>query len=199
MIFDLLSVDGVDLCGLPYTARRSRLAGLDLGSDRWVVPPSFDDGAATMATAREYVLEGVVAKRRSSVYRPGLRSPDWIKIKVERTGEFVVGGYRPGARALGALLVGVPAAGGLQFRGRVGGGISAASERDLLAALTPLLAPASPFAEEIPREDSRGAVWVRPEVVVELKFAERTADHRLRFPRFLRLRGDKAPGEVFDE
>jgi bifunctional non-homologous end joining protein LigD len=200
MIFDLLSLDGTELCSLPYTARRSALTDLGLGNDRWLVPPSFDDGTATMAAAREYVLEGVVAKRRTSVYRPGLRSPDWIKVKVEQTGEFVVGGYRPGARALGALLVGVPGStGGLEFRGRVGGGISAASERELLAALTPLLAPASPFAEEIPREDSRGAVWVRPEVVVELKFAERTVDRRLRFPRFLRLRTDKAPHEVFDE
>jgi bifunctional non-homologous end joining protein LigD len=200
MIFDLLSLDGSELCSLPYTARRSALFELGLGGDRWLVPPSFDDGPATMGAAREYRLEGVVAKRRTSVYRPGMRSPDWIKVKVELTAEFVVGGYRPGARALGALLVGVPAQdGGLLFRGRVGGGISAASERELLAALTPLLAPASPFVEEIPREDSRGAVWVRPEVVVELKFAERTADHRLRFPRFLRLRTDKTPGEVFDE
>jgi bifunctional non-homologous end joining protein LigD len=202
LIFDLLSLDGSDLCAQPYTSRREALADLGLGSsgsDRWLVPPSFDDGPATMAAAREYTLEGVVAKRRSAPYRPGLRSPDWIKVKVEVTGEFVVGGYRPGARALGALLVGVPGDKGLEFRGRVGGGISAADERELLATLGPLMVSGSPFATELPREDSRGAVWVRPEVVVELKFAERTADRRLRFPRFLRLRTDKGPDEVFDE
>jgi bifunctional non-homologous end joining protein LigD len=199
LIFDILELGGVDVCGRPYTERREMLAGLGLASDHWLAPPSFDDGGATMAAAREYTLEGVVAKRRGSVYRPGLRSPDWIKVKVERTGDFVVGGYRPGARALGALLVGVPGPDGLSFRGRVGGGISAASERELLAALTPLLSPVSPFSSVLPREDSRGAVWVRPEVVVELKFAERTADRRLRFPRFLRLRTDKAPDEVIDE
>jgi bifunctional non-homologous end joining protein LigD len=93
----------------------------------------------------------------------------------------------------------VPGEDGLAFRGRVGGGISGASERQLLALLNPLRSDASPFGEAIPREDSRGAVWVRPEVVVELKFSERTADRRLRFPRFLRLRPDKAPDEVFDE
>jgi bifunctional non-homologous end joining protein LigD len=152
-----------------------------------------------MAAAREYTLEGVVAKRRTSAYRPGTRSPDWIKVKVERTGDFVVGGYRPGARALGALLVGVPGPDGLEFRGRVGGGISAASERELLAALGPMIAPGSPFAGILPREDTRGAVWVRPEIVVELRFAERTADRRLRFPRFLRVRTDKGPDEVIDE
>ncbi|GIJ74617.1 ATP-dependent DNA ligase [Virgisporangium ochraceum] len=199
MIFDLLELDGVELCGEPYTRRRARLDDLGLASERWLVPPSFDDGEAMYAAAQENRLEGVVAKRRTSVYRPGLRSPDWIKVKVERTGEFVVGGYRPGARALGALLVGVPGADGLEFRGRVGGGISAASERELLSVLGPLIAPSPPFATAIPREDSRGAVWVRPEVVVELKFAERTADRRLRFPRFLRLRSDKDPGEVIDE
>ena len=199
MIFDLLELDGAETCARPYTERRELLGDLGLASDHWLAPPSFDDGKATMAAAREYTLEGVVAKRRTSVYRPGQRSPDWIKVKVEQTGEFVVGGYRPGARALGALLVGVPGPAGLEFRGRVGGGISAASERELLTALGPLIAPASPFSAVLPREDSRGAVWVRPEIVVELKFAERTADRKLRFPRFLRVREDKSPDEVIDE
>ncbi|WP_203988306.1 non-homologous end-joining DNA ligase [Virgisporangium aurantiacum] len=199
LIFDVLALDGVEVCGRPYTERRALLADLGLVSDHWLAPPSFDDGGATVSAAREYTLEGVVAKRRTSLYRPGTRSPDWIKVKLERTGDLVVGGYRPGARALGALLVGVPGPNGLEFRGRVGGGISAASERELLAVLGPLISPSSPFAADLPREDSRGAVWVRPEIVVELKFSERTADLRLRFPRFLRLRTDKAPDEVFDE
>jgi len=199
LIFDLLRLDGTELCARPYTERRAALEDLGLAAERWLVPPAFDDGPATRDAAKEYDLEGVVAKRRTGIYRPGTRSPDWIKVKLECTGEFVVGGYRPGARALGALLVGVPTPDGLAFRGRVGGGISAAGERELLAALSPLRAGASPFAGAIPREDSRGAVWVRPEVVVELKFSERTADLRLRFPRFLRLRPDKAPDEVIDE
>lgn len=199
LIFDLLTLDGAELCGLPYAERRSALDGLGLAGERWLVPPTFDDGPATMAAAHEYDLEGVVAKRVTSVYRPGTRSPDWIKVKLERTGDFVVGGFRPGARALGALLVGVPTPDGLAFRGRVGGGISAASERELLATLGPLSAEESPFVGELPREDSRGVTWVRPEVVVELRFSERTADQRLRFPRFLRLRPDKPPGEVIDE
>jgi bifunctional non-homologous end joining protein LigD len=200
LIFDILELDGVELCARPYTERRAVLDTLGLAGDRWLAPPYFDDGKATMGAAEEYNLEGVVAKRRSALYRPGTRSPDWVKVKREHTAEFVVGAYRPGARALGALLVGVPGpGGGLEFRGRVGGGISAASERELLRTLSPLQVADSPFVDEIPREDSRGAVWVRPEVVVELKFAERTVDRRLRFPRFLRLRPDKAPDEVTDE
>jgi bifunctional non-homologous end joining protein LigD len=200
LIFDLLRLDGLDLLAMPYEQRREVLAELALDGARWTVPPSFDDGQATLEASQEYGLEGVVAKRLGSAYRPGTRSPDWIKVKSDQTGDFVVGGWRPGARALGALLVGVPAAGGgLTYRGRVGGGISAAAERALLSAVNPLVTQRSPFGDSIPREDSRTAVWVRPEVVVEVKFGERTRDGRLRFPRFVRLRPDKAPSDVCDE
>ena len=101
-----------------------------------------------------------MAKRLDSVYRPGLRSPDWIKVKLDRTGDFVVGGWRPGARELGALLVGVPGAGRrLIYRGRVGGGISARrASGTLLRRLEPLRADAARRSPgDVPREDARGA------------------------------------------
>jgi bifunctional non-homologous end joining protein LigD len=200
LVFDLLALDGDDLCDRPYDARRAALHALGVAGDHWLVPPAFDDGPATLAAAAEYDLEGVVAKRRNGRYRSGQRSPDWIKVKLDCTGDFVVGGYRPGARELGALLVGVPGSDGrLAFRGRVGGGISAAAERELLDVLKPLRAETSPFAAALPRPDARGAIWLRPEVVVEVKYGQRTADGRLRFPRFLRLRSDKSPAEVIDE
>jgi bifunctional non-homologous end joining protein LigD len=199
LIFDLLRFDGVDLLDLPYVERRRRLEELNLVGDRWLVPPTFADGPATQEASREHGLEGVVAKRLAAVYRPGLRSPDWIKIKSEQTADFVVGGWRPGVRAIGGLLVGVPEAGGLRFRGRVGGGISNAAERELSAILNPLVTQESPFITAVPREDARTAIWVRPEVVVEVKFAERTRDGRLRFPRFRRLRTDKRAEDVIDE
>ena len=103
--------------------------------------------------------------------------------------------------ALGGLLVGVPGPDGLlQFRGRVGGGISGASEKELLSVLTPLAAETSPFASgAVPREDARGANWVRPDLVVEVRYGNRTPDRRLRFPRFLRLRPDKSPAECVEE
>jgi bifunctional non-homologous end joining protein LigD len=201
MIFDLLRYDGVPLLTLPYAERRARLEELDLGAGPWMVPPAFTDGPATEAAARENSLEGVVAKRLDTPYVPGARSADWIKVKFDRTGDYVIGGWRAGARKLGGLLVGVPGPDGrLLFRGRVGGGIGAAAERDLLATLEPLADSTSPFAAgAVPREDSRGAQWVRPELVVEVRYGNRTPDGRLRFPRFLRLRPDKTPDECADE
>jgi bifunctional non-homologous end joining protein LigD len=199
MIFDLLRLRGEDLTGWPYQRRRAALEELGVGGPRWAVPPVFPDGRATYQAAGEHGLEGVVAKRLGSVYRPGARSPDWVKVKLEVTADFVVGGWRPGVRRIGGLLVGVPAAGGrLVYRGRVGGGIGAAAERELLAVLEPLRTAESPFLGGIPREDARGAIWVRPEVVVEVKYGQRTPDGRLRFPRLRRLRPDKAAGEVDD-
>lgn len=217
LVFDVLRLHGVDLLDRPYAQRRALLDELLLagpaGHVPVAVPPAFDDGPATMAASRENGLEGVVAKRLDAVYRPGARTTDWIKVKLEETADLVVGGWRPGARLIGALLVGVPAPapaiaslpgavappGGLAFRGRVGGGISAAAERALLAVLRPLVVPASPFGATIPREDARTAFWVRPEVVVEVRYGNRTPDRRLRFPRFLRLRPDKPASEVVDE
>jgi bifunctional non-homologous end joining protein LigD len=201
MIFDLLRRDGADLTRWPYRRRRQALEALELAGPSWAVPPVFTDGAATYQAAAEHGLEGVVAKRLDSVYRPGVRSPDWIKVKREETDDFVVGGWRPGVRRIGGLLVGVPAPGGgpgLVYRGRVGGGIGAAIERQLLAALEPLRVPRSPFVDPVPREDARGAIWVRPEVVVEVRYGQRTPDGRLRFPRIRRLRPDRTPAELGD-
>jgi bifunctional non-homologous end joining protein LigD len=196
MIFDLLYHGGDDFTGLPYLARRERLEELDLAGPRWMVPPSFGDGPATADAARENSLEGVVAKRNDSVYLPGSRSAEWVKVKFDRTGDYVIGGWRSGARKLGGLLVGVPTPDGLAFRGRVGGGIGAAAEKELLARLEPLATRNSPFADgAVPREDSRGAHWVSPSLVVEVRYGNRTPDGRLRFPRFLRLREDKTPAE----
>ncbi len=197
MIFDLLRIRGEDLTTRGYAHRRTRLEELSLAGACWLVPPSFTDGPATLAAATEYALEGVVAKRRDSAYHRGVRTPDWVKVKLEATGDFVVGGWRPGARKLGALLVGVPTADGrLDYRGRVGGGISGASERALLDALAPLTSSDPPFTAPLAREDAKDATWVRPELVVEVRYGQRTPDGRLRFPRFLRLRPDKSAAEA---
>lgn len=200
MIFDLLRVGGQDLTGSAYQRRRSALEDLIAGGPNWLVPPRFADGGAMLTAVRENDLEGVVAKRTTSVYRPGIRSPDWIKHKLEHTQDLVVGGWRPGARRLGALLVGLPLPDGrLRFCGRVGGGIGGAAERALLDALAPLRADSSPFADPVPREDAKDAVWVTPQVVVEVKYGQITPDGRLRFPRFVALRLDKTVADCLAE
>ncbi|GHJ50483.1 hypothetical protein Cs7R123_78250 [Catellatospora sp. TT07R-123] len=181
--FDVIRPD------LPYTRRRELLERLDLS-----VSPSFDDGEATVAAARELGLEGVVAKRRSSRYQPGVRSPDWIKWKFVHTADFVIGGWRPGARPLGALLIGSPLPDGrLRYRGRVGGGLTVRAERALLPVLRELARPDPPFAP--PAEPG---TWVEPLLVVEVRYTEITPDGRLRFPCFLRLRPDKLPADCVD-
>jgi bifunctional non-homologous end joining protein LigD len=199
MIFDLLSQDATAWIGRPYVQRRAALEELGLAGPHWVTPPSFSDGASTLAVAAEHALEGVVAKRLNSIYRPGTRSPDWIKHKLEYTNEFVIGGWRPGRRELGGLLIGIPRPDGqLQYRGRVGGGISAAAEKALLTALAAHAAPHSPFAEALPAPEQRVAHWVEPVLVVEVRYGELTPDGRLRFPRYLRLRPDRTAADVVD-
>ncbi len=202
MIFDVLAANGNDIAAVPYDQRRQLLDSLAphlAASGRWLVPPSFTDGLATLAAATDLSLEGVVAKRLASPYRAGVRSPEWVKLKRDSTGDYVIGGWRPGRRDLGALLVGTPVAGGLRYRGRVGGGISAANERDLLSRLATRRAGESPFVAPLPREDARGAHYVSPELVVEVRYGNITPDGRLRFPRFVRLRPDKTPAETADD
>jgi bifunctional non-homologous end joining protein LigD len=125
MIFDVLQANGTDVSSVPYVDRRALLESIlpaPGSSTRWAVPPQFTDGGATLAASRELALEGVVAKRLTSAYRPGVRSPDWIKIKNEQTADYVVGGWRGGRRELGAVLIGAPAPTGLTTEA-VGGGI----------------------------------------------------------------------------
>ncbi len=201
MVFDILSANGTDVTRASYVERRELLESVlpPPGRTPWAVPPRFTDGPETLEAAKELALEGVVAKRLTSPYRPGLRAPDWIKVKHELTGDYVIGGWHTKTRTLSGLLVGLPSTHGLTYRGRVGGGISATTERQLLALLGPMRAQLSPFARgQVPREDTVATTWVRPELVVEIKYGLITRDGRLRFPRYLRLRPDKTPEEAGD-
>lgn len=197
LLFDVVRLYGVDLRQRPYDERRATLERLGLEGERWQVPPAFDDGPATVQASREHALEGVVAKRLDSTYQPGVRSPDWVKVKHVRTVDLVVGGWKPGERPLRALLVGAfDVEGGLVFRGRVGGGMTEQMSAELLNRLAPLRRDTSPFATEVPRRDAQGAVWVSPTLVVEVAYADLTPDGRLRFPRVVRVRADKPAGEA---
>jgi bifunctional non-homologous end joining protein LigD len=165
------------------------------------ISPIFADGPTTVAAADEAGLEGVVAKRRSSRYRPGRRSPDWIKVPFIRTQEVVIVGYQPGegrrAGTIGALLLAVNGPDGqLHFAGGVGTGFTDAALRALHRTLEPLRRTAPPLSG-VPREHARRrAVWVEPSLVGEVAYRTWTPDGRLRHPSWRGLRPDKAPADV---
>jgi bifunctional non-homologous end joining protein LigD len=202
--FDILRLYGVDLTARPYVERRSTLERLGLSGPHWTVPPSFDDGPATLAAAHQNGLEGVVAKRLAAPYRPGLRSPDWIKVRIGTRQEFVVGGWEAGeggrAGGIGALLLGYyDGAGRLVYAGQVGTGFTDRKLVELGRRLAGLTRPAPPFHQVPPDVRGRALTWVEPEVVVEVEFAEWTPDGRLRFASFQGERDDKDPREVHRE
>ncbi len=194
LVFDVLTVGGESLLDLPYDERRERLDGLGAQGRRWVTTPWFRGGGADVhAASRENGLEGVVAKRLDSAYRPGVRAPEWRKVKHLRMQSVVVGGWRPGrgrrAGGVGSLLVGVHDDDGrLVYAGHVGTGFTDAVLRELGAALTPRRT--SPFAEALPRDVARDAVWAEPDLVGEVAFAAWTADGRMRHPAWRGLRED---------
>jgi bifunctional non-homologous end joining protein LigD len=190
--FDVLRLYGVDLCDRPYVERRATLERLDLGGRAWTVPPAFDDGPATSAASREQGLEGVVAKRLTSTYRPGQRTRDWIKVKHTQTQDVVVGGWKPGEHGregrIGSLLIGAYEGDRLLFAGHVGSGLTEAHLDELERRLGPLRRSTSPFVGDVPPELARYAVWCEPVLAVEVRFTGWTPDHRIRHPVFRRLR-----------
>jgi bifunctional non-homologous end joining protein LigD len=201
LIFDLLHLDGRNLFDLPYTLRRELLEGLELDGDSWQTPPAFTgDGPHAVEASKQQGLEGIMAKRSSSRYLPGRRSPEWVKVKNFRTQEVVVGGWSPGkgrrAGTVGALLLGVPTSEGLRYVGQVGTGFTDAMLRDLAERLGHIARKTSPFSPDVPRADARDAQWVAPQLVGEVMFGEWTGDGRLRHPSWRGLRPDKNPDEV---
>ena len=205
MAFDLLHLDGLPTLEIPYQVRRELLDGLALSGRWWQTPPAFTGltGAELLEVASQQSLEGVVAKRLDSPYQPGARSPDWRKVKRQLHQEAVVGGVNPGkgARAglVGSLLMGVQTPAGLAYAGRVGTGFSDSSLRHIGQRLAPLRRSASPFATEVPAEHARGAIWIEPEVVIEVEFAGWTREGRMRAASYRGLRTDKDPADVFRE
>ena len=202
LAFDLLHEGGASLLDLGYDARRSALDALELAGPAWQVPPTFHDGGpALLASTREQGLEGVVAKRRGSRYRPGRRSEDWVKVKHERRQSALVVGWQPGeggrAGQVGSLLLAVRGADGLVFAGHVGTGFSAQGLLLLSRLLAPLEVDGPVCA--VPREHARTARWVRPELVAEVAFTAWTRDGRLRHPSFKGLRDDVDPTSLMRE
>ncbi len=209
--FDVLYAGGYDLRGAPLAERKDLLAQLLLPSGHVRLLEHFsEEGEAAYEAATEHGLEGVVAKKKDSVYESGRRTRTWLKVKASREDEFVVGGYTQGAGArastFGALLVGqYDDAGRLVYAGNVGTGFDDRTLQDLRGRLEALKTDGCPFGViepggsrwKPPRSASGGpTTWVRPELVASVKFAQWTEDNHLRAPSFRGLRPDKAPREV---
>jgi bifunctional non-homologous end joining protein LigD len=198
-VFDVLYGDGDDVTALPLRERKALLRrALAFHGPVRLTPHRNRDGEALFAEACRKGWEGLIAKRADSPYVQG-RAHDWLKFKCSAEQELVIGGFTPpkGSRTdLGALLLGYYEEERLRYAGKVGTGFTRATLRDLAARLEPLRRDTSPFADPV-RE--RGATWVEPRLVAQIGFSEWTRDGRLRHPRFLGLREDKAAHEVVRE
>jgi bifunctional non-homologous end joining protein LigD len=197
-IFDVMWLDGRDLRGLPLVERRALLESLAL-SPPLVAVPALDDLRPWERACSEG-WEGVIAKRRDSPYEHR-RSPHWLKMKCERSQDFVVGGFtdpQGGRVGLGALLVGCFDGDDFVFAGKVGTGFDTRMLLDLRARFDAMERPSSPFTRAVGLPRLR-AHWVRPEIVVRVAFIEWTAHGKLRHSRLLGFSEQRDPRSVTRE
>src|SRR6266480_801124 len=197
-VFDLLWFDGRNVMLLPLDERRALLDTLPLRSPLQRVTPLTDPKPWERACSEGW--EGVIAKRRNSPYEHR-RSPHWLKMKCEASHELVVGGFtdpQGGRVGLGALLVGYFERDDFVFAGKIGTGFDTKLLLDLRARLDALEIPKPPFTRAVGLPRVR-AHWVRPEIVVRVAFIEWTVHGKLRHPRLLGVRFDKAAREVVRE
>jgi bifunctional non-homologous end joining protein LigD len=202
-VFDVLEVEGEPVIDLPLVERRKRLEQLLDKRNRTVrLSEAFDDGEALLAAAKQQHLEGIMAKRLDSRYLPGKRTRDWLKIKTHSEQEFVVAGYTKGtgrrASSFGSLVLGYYLGDELIYAGNVGTGFNSKEIEKLLDKLRPLRRGSPPFREvpKMPKVRRSDVIWVEPELVVEVEFAEWTHDGRLRAPSYQGIREDKSAHEV---
>ncbi|MFJ9521879.1 ATP-dependent DNA ligase [Kitasatospora sp. NPDC101801] len=204
VVFDVLHTER-PLLTVPYEERRGLLESLNLELPQVRVPPAWPSVADAFDWTRGQHLEGIVAKRAGSLYRPGARSRDWVKSKHLQVADVVIGGWLPGGRggtSVRAVLAGVPAAEGgqLLFVGAVGTGFADAERRALGALLQRLSAPTSPFVAPVGGMGLPTGTEVRfavPRLHAEVEFLELTPAGRLRHPVWRGLRDDDAaPGLI---
>ena len=184
----------------PYSQRREALLAAVAQGRHVHLPPALTGTLEeAQITSREFQLEGVVAKKMDSRYQPGRRSPDWLKIKDEKHQEVIIIGWRKGTGArsntLGSLLLAVHHESGLRYVGRVGSGFSE-NELQEAAALLKTSVRKTPPVKNIAARDRRDVVWTTPKLVGEVKYADLTADGKLRHATWRGWRPDKLAKDV---
>jgi len=198
IVFDLLRDDEDDLRSLSLTERRTRLEALfqrhqSRSTVLRLTEQSIGTGEALMVRARREEWEGLIVKLARSPYRAGKRSPEWMKLKLQKQDEFVVGGWTApqGTRVhFGALILGAKGESGtLEYVGDVGTGFTGAELDRLMGLLKRIETPTCPFAIKPKVKDT--AHWVKPFLVAQVRYTEMTDEHRLRHPTYLGLRDDK--------
>ncbi len=198
VVFDILSMGDRDLRALPLTERRAILESIvpDRGLVR-VLEYLRDDGRPLFEMCRREGLEGVIAKRADSAYRPGIRSDDWVKVKCQSDDDFVVVGLTRGTGgrdALGALDLATYAGESLIVRGKVGSGLDERTITAITRRAADLVIERSATTGEMPRAP-RGRTFVKPEIVVNVRYGGWTDDGKLRHPVFRGVRHDVAPSD----
>ena len=211
-VFDLLTYKNRDLTRLPLTVRREIMHSvLTFGSTRIRIAEYFETSAENMlVAARAQGLEGVIAKRKESIYEPGKRSGAWAKYRLNRGQELVIGGFVPGVHGVDAVIVGYYRDKELVYVARVRNGFVPAARRQVFDVLRPLVITNCPFVnlpeshkgrwgEGLTGEDMKKCVWVRPQIVAQVEFLEWTESDHLRHSKFSGIRGDKDPQTVIKE
>jgi len=197
LCFDILHFAGLNLRQASYDERRRYLAQCLLPGPHVQLVHSSADAEQLYRAAIDSGFEGIVAKRRDSLYQPGKRSAQWLKFKATRSAEFIIGGYTRGKgnrAALGAVLLGYRKGKQLHYVGHAGSGFTDQSIRDLRARAGKLVTTTCPFAVKPPVNGP--VTWLKPQLVAEVAFDAWTPDGYLRSPVFVRLRDDIAPGRV---
>jgi DNA ligase D-like protein (predicted ligase) len=211
-VFDLLCWKDRDLTRVPMVERRALLKSLVVIPDKRIRIAEYFDAAPRdlLSAVREQGLEGIIGKRKDSLYQPGKRSGAWIKYRVNRGQEFVIGGYFPGPHGFDSLIVGYYDGDNLVYVARTRNGFVPSSRRQVFSKLKHLVTPTCPFVnlpetrrsrfgEELNAEKMKKAVWLRPEAVAQIEFLEWTGADRLRHSKFVGLRQDKNPRSVAKE
>jgi DNA ligase D-like protein (predicted ligase) len=211
-IFDLLVCNGRDLTKIPLSERRAFVKSLlKFRSPRIRIAEQFEVTASDMlAAVRQQQLEGVIAKRKDSLYEAGKRSGAWVKCRANRGQELVIGGYIPGPHGFDSLIVGYYQGKDLMYVARVRNGFVPASRRQVFERIRHLVSPTMPFAnlpdthksrwgDELTAEKMKKCVWLRPEAVAQVEFLDWTGADRLRHSKFVALRDDKNPRTVVKE
>jgi bifunctional non-homologous end joining protein LigD len=197
-VFDVLEINGTNTTDLTLLERKKLLKALLPISDTVLYSDHIEHhGEAFFDVARARGLEGIIAKKADSLYYPGQRTGDWLKIKNHQTQEVIIAGFTApgGSRKLfGALVLAVREGNHLKYVGHTGTGFNEQSLRELYDLMTPLVQKESPFREKI--KTNMPVTWVKPVLVAEIKYTEITRDGSMRHPVFLHLRDDKKASEV---